>query len=100
MSFHIMVIDQPVICYLNCNGYDNGRYDECIRDCEIALALNGKFSKGYARLAKSYLGLGDYERAHELYEKAMEVAPTDKQLLEDSKRCSVVFYFFHHSLCN
>lgn len=66
------------------------RYEECIRDCEMALSLNGKFSKGYARLAKSYLALGNYERARELYEKAMEVAPTDKQLVAESKQCAVV----------
>jgi tetratricopeptide (TPR) repeat protein len=95
-----MVIDQPAISHLNCICYESGRYEECIRDCEIALALNGKFSKGYARLAKSYLALGNYQRARESYEKAMEVAPTDKQLVEDSKRCNVVFYHLYHSLYN
>ncbi len=56
----------------------------------MALSLNGKFSKGYARLAKSYLALGEYLRALEAYEKAVEVAPTDKELDTDYKICKVL----------
>ena len=53
--------------------------------------MNGKFSKGYARLAKSYTALGDYERALEAHEKASQAAPTDTELIKEQKTCRVVF---------
>ncbi|MDR3737134.1 MAG: tetratricopeptide repeat protein [Acidobacteriaceae bacterium] len=52
--------------------------------------MNGKFSKGYSRLAKSYMALGNYDRALEAYDKATQVAPTDTDLLRDSKVCKIV----------
>lgn len=95
-----MEIVLHVIFSLNCNIQINVRYEDCIRDCEMALSLNGKFSKGYARLARSYLALGNYQRAHESYEKAMEVTPTDKELVEESKRSKVVLIVLYRSLWN
>ena len=90
MNFRTMVIVLLAIYFLNGIYLIILSYDECIRDCESALTLNGKFSKGYSRLAKSYLALGNFNRAYESYEKAMEVAPTDKDLLAESKRCKLV----------
>ena len=56
----------------------------------MALSLNGKFSKAYPRFAKSYLSLGEYDRAIESYEKAVQAAPTDTELIKDEKICRVV----------
>ena len=55
-----------------------------------ALEKNGKFSKAYGRLAKSYMALGDLSRALENYEKAVEAAPTDREVLDEQKECKQV----------
>lgn len=65
-------------------------YEECIRDCEMALSLNGNFSKGYNRMAKSYTAIGKYTRALEAYKKALEVAPGNQELVSEEANCRAV----------
>eukprot|EP00826_Nyctotherus_ovalis_P006198 TRINITY_DN11443_c0_g1_i21.p1 TRINITY_DN11443_c0_g1~~TRINITY_DN11443_c0_g1_i21.p1 ORF type:complete len:361 (-),score=105.28 TRINITY_DN11443_c0_g1_i21:16-1098(-) len=62
-------------------------YEECIRDCEMALSLNGNFSKGYGRMAKSYMAIGKYTRALEAYKKALEVTPGNQELVSEEANC-------------
>ena len=57
----------------------------------MALSLNGKYSKAYGRLAKSYMALGDYDRSIEAYVKATEVSPTDAELMKEYKLCKMVY---------
>jgi len=63
----------------------------------MALSLNGKFSKSYARLATSYKNLGDYANALQAYDKAIQAAPTDKDLAQDEKVCRIVFFILYNS---
>lgn len=65
-------------------------YEDCIRDCEMALSLNGKFSKGYSRMAKSYMAIGKYTRALEAYKKALEVTPGSQELIGEEATCRTV----------
>ena len=65
-------------------------YEDCIKDCVTTLAQNPEYSKAYPRLAKSYLALGDLERALEAYKKATDVAPTDRELLTEFNQCKQV----------
>ena len=42
-----------------------GLYERVVKDCEIAVGLNENFLKGYLRLAKAYLSLGNFDKAEE-----------------------------------
>ncbi len=73
-----------------------GSYEQCIQDCVAALERNGMFSKAHARLAKSYMALGDLARALEAYEKAVDVSPTDRDLVGEYEQCKQVQAVFHN----
>ena len=68
-------------------------YDACIKDCESALQINGTFSKAFNKLAKSYLAMGQLDRATENFEKAADAAPSDEDLLKTRKACKKVVEF-------
>jgi tetratricopeptide (TPR) repeat protein len=88
-----MEIERNAITFWKCKTFIREnviRYEECIRDCEAALNLNSKYVKGYGRLAKSYMALGNYQRAIEAFEKAIECAPADLDLQKEQKTCKLV----------
>ncbi len=88
-----MGTDRPATCTwsgISFRLFPMRSYEDCIKDSVTALAQNPQYTKAYARLAKSYLALGDLERALEAYAKAMEVAPTDRELLTERQLCKQV----------
>lgn len=63
------------------------RLDDCIKDCTKAIELDDSYIKAYARRAKAYMDMEDYEAAVIDYEKLYKLDKTREhnQLLKDAK---------------
>lgn len=63
------------------------RLDDCIKDCTKAIELDDSYIKAYARRAKAYMDMEDYENAVIDYEKLCKLDKTREhnQLLKDAK---------------
>lgn len=71
------------MCYM-----DDGKYIEAVRNFEMSVKENPKFSSGYNNLGTCYEKLGDIQKARENYKKAVEIDPNNqsaKQNLEKLK---------------
>lgn len=60
-------------CYLKLENYQ-----EVIQNCEKALELDAKSSKGLFRKGQAYLALKDYDIAKSYFAKVLETDPTNK----------------------
>ncbi|WP_158815300.1 tetratricopeptide repeat protein [Methylocapsa sp. S129] len=56
------------------------RYDEAIAEDERALALDPAIVDADAHLGWTYLGLGNFEKSHEYFDKAIRLSPHDPGL--------------------
>ncbi|XP_063063359.1 tetratricopeptide repeat protein 12 [Engraulis encrasicolus] len=59
------------------------RYNDAISDCEWALKCNERSVKAYVHMGRAQLGLRDYAKARECYEKILEIAPEREAMVKD-----------------
>ncbi|XP_031440151.1 tetratricopeptide repeat protein 12 isoform X2 [Clupea harengus] len=59
------------------------KYAEAITDCEWALKCNEKSVKAYVHMGRARLGLHDYAKARECYEKILEIAPERAAMVKE-----------------
>lgn len=55
------------------------KYDEALKDAEQCVKLNPTWAKGYTRKAAALHGQGDLIGAHDTYEKALSIDPSNSQ---------------------
>lgn len=53
-------------------------YNQAIKDCNIALAIDPSYSKVYGRLGLAYSNLNRHKEAKQYYEKALEIEPSNE----------------------
>ena len=58
-----------------------GKYKDALTDCDWAQRCDEKFLKAYVLEAKAHLGLGDYDTAISVYEKAITVDKSKEKML-------------------
>jgi DnaJ family protein C protein 7 len=68
------------IAYMKLNNFDAAK-----RDCQQALNVNPQFGKGYNRLSKCYIGLGDLVAASIALQKSMELDKNNETSKRDKK---------------
>ena len=56
------------------------RFDEALQDGQHAIDLSPDWSKGYQRKAMALHGAGKLEEAYEVYEKGLEIDPSNAQI--------------------
>ncbi|KAL4878292.1 hypothetical protein BJY04DRAFT_196209 [Aspergillus karnatakaensis] len=56
-----------------------GKYEEALTDAEKAVEIKPDWSKGHQRKGAAYRGLGDLLSAHDAYEEAIKIEPTNEQ---------------------
>lgn len=52
-------------------------YDAALKDAEKCIAINPSWAKGYNRLAVAEMGLANFEKAKEAYEKTLSIDPNN-----------------------
>lgn len=57
--------------------YDSGKYQEAIKDFDMAVKLNPQFVEAYDSLGNAYFKLGNYQEAIKNFSMAIELAPQD-----------------------
>ncbi|KAL5334863.1 hypothetical protein BJX70DRAFT_391104 [Aspergillus crustosus] len=55
------------------------KYEEALTDAEKAVEIKPDWSKGHQRKGAAYRGLGDLLSAHDAYEEAIKLEPTNEQ---------------------
>jgi len=76
------IFSNRAACYTKLAEFNLG-----LEDCKECIRLDPAFIKGYIRKAKIELGLKQYSKAQESYEKALEVDPKHPEALEGLKEC-------------
>lgn len=68
------------IAFLKCDKFDNA-----MRDCQMALQINPKFAKAYNRMSKCQIALGNLVEATISLQKSIELEPTNAVNKKDQK---------------
>jgi tetratricopeptide (TPR) repeat protein len=61
--------------------YEDGRYEDAIREAHKSFEIQKDYSVGYRVLGAAYLAMGRYDEAIEVHKKLVEVAPNFKHRL-------------------
>jgi tetratricopeptide (TPR) repeat protein len=61
--------------------YD-GKYDLVIKECQEVLELEPENILAYKRMGSAYFAMGNKEKAKEIWQKALQIAPDDEELKE------------------
>ncbi|KRX04562.1 DnaJ domain [Pseudocohnilembus persalinus] len=73
------------VCYFNLK-----RYHKCIEESKKAVELDSESFKGYRYLAQSYLHLGNIAEAKEAAAKALNIKPSDQNVVKISDTIKII----------
>lgn len=71
-------------CYTKLAAFDLG-----LKDCEECVKLDPKFIKGWIRKGKILQGMQQQSKAIAVYQKALELDPSNAEALDGYRQCSV-----------
>lgn len=67
-------------------------FDLALKDCDKSIELDPLFLKAYLRKGNVLKGMGQIQKAMDVYEKAMEIAPDNDEAKQGYKECAVRQY--------
>ena len=85
-SLELSPTDPWTHLYLANIFYGRKRYEEALRMCESARALAPDMAMSYVCMANAYCCLGHYDKADELYRRAIEVDPNSPVAQDNLRR--------------
>lgn len=74
-------------CYTKLAAFDLG-----LKDCDTCVKLDDKFIKGWIRKGKILQGMQQPGKALTVYQKAMELDPSNAEALEGYRQCSMAVH--------
>ena len=72
---NVLILGNRCACYLALK-----KYDLAIKDAEKSINLDKSFIKGYYRLSKALIGIGNHERATQTTKLGLSIDPMNKDL--------------------
>ncbi|KAG5452210.1 DnaJ sub C member 7 [Clonorchis sinensis] len=81
-------MNAKLLCNRACAGYNLGKYETALEDCNQAIALDPSYVRAHLRRAKCYSSLEMYDKAVEEWTAVVNMDPSDehKQGLQMAKR--------------